>query len=362
MKVGINVAILGSRLTGVGHYTLSLIRALAQVGQDVEWVFLGVPPALEGIPQGYNIKLVSTERLVGWRRVVWEQSALAGLAAREGVDLLHCPDFSRPVFSKVPVINTVHDLSYYCPQQYFSRAKLAYRRTMVHVTMKRSRAVITVSHFTRREILERFSVDPGNVHAIHLGVESLDRTLGDPGLPPYILYVGAMETRKNVVALINAFTALRQRARIPHRLVLAGQPGWGWQRIQEAIQASPFRGEIEELGYVDQKKLWPLYRSADVFVFPSLYESFGLPVLEAMACGTPVVCSRASCLPEIAGDAAEFFDPSSAEDLAGALERVLTAGDLRSHLRQEGFKRAAQFTWEECARKHCQVYRQVQQY
>jgi len=361
MRVGINVAILSTRLSGVGYYALSLVQALARVGTDIEWVFFGADPSVDRLPRGENIHIEEVPRLVGVRRVLWEQTMLPRLAVQAGVEILHCPDFSRPILTSFPVINTIHDLSYYASDRFFPLARRTYKRSMVRVAIKRSVGIIADSYFTRQEILERFSIDLKRIFVIHLGVDSEQERQERITGPPFLLYVGTLEERKDIVTLVRAFTHLRERRRIPHRLILVGQQGWGWPTIQDAIKSSTFRHEIDVRGYISRDEVLELYRSADVFVYPSVYEGFGLPVLEAMSCGTPVICSRAASLPEVAGDAAEYFEPSSADDLAGAIERVLESAELHALLRRKGLERARLFSWDECARKHCEVYRNVLQ-
>lgn len=343
----------------MGYYTLSLVQALVRVGGDIEWVLFGVAPSLGAIPRGENIRTLTAKGLVGVRRVVWEQLTLPRLAVQAGVNLLHCPDFSRPALNSIPVVNTIHDLSYWAPQPFFSLAKRVYKRTLAHFTVARSQRIIAVSHFSREEILRRFHVDKERVCVIYNGVDPVSPPprLGEDR--PFLLFVGTLEERKNIVRLIQAWTRLRVAGRIPHRLVLVGEHGWGWQKILTAIRESAFRGDIEARGYVGRDKVFALCAAADLFVYPSLYEGFGLPVLEAMACGTPVICSRAASLPEVAGDAAEFFDPASSEDLAATIERVLGSAELRAALRRKGLERASKFSWDECGRRHCQVYRDL---
>jgi glycosyltransferase involved in cell wall biosynthesis len=175
---------------------------------------------------------------------------------------------------------------------------------------------------------------------------------------PYLLFVGTLECRKNLVGLVQAFSRLKVKRKIPHRLVLAGQKGWGWKEIQRAIPTHPFAQEVDVPGYLPREEVLRLYRGADVFIYPSLYEGFGFPVLEAMAAGVPVACSRAASLPEVAGEAAEFFDPYSIEEMTAALERVLESPERQAELRRKGAERVRHFSWEECARRHCHVYRE----
>lgn len=176
--------------------------------------------------------------------------------------------------------------------------------------------------------------------------------------PPLLLYVGTMEHRKNLVRLVAAFALLRERRRIPHRLVLAGKPGYGWKEVRAAIERAEISDCVETPGYVSSAELARLYGSAEIFVFPSVYEGFGLPVLEAMARGTPVACSNAASLPEVAGDAAAYFDPLSVEEIAAAIEGVIDSPGRQAELRQQGMRQAARFTWQACAQKHVEVYRQ----
>lgn len=359
MRVGIDVSMLGSRVTGIGRYILSLSQALGRVGKDAEWVFLGSNPSLEELPNGKNVLAVPAIGLAGARRAIWMQTVLPGLTRRYRLDVLHCPDFSRPVSSPVPVVNTIHDLAFYASQPFFSWRKRLYKRGLCRLTLSRSDKIIAVSNFTRDEILRRFRIDPGKVVVVHNGVDVPVGGASSEARSLYLLYVGTLETRKNIVTLVEAFNSLRGRGRIPHRLVLAGQPGFGWGEIQSAIRRSPYRGEIESRGYLTPDEIVRLYRSADLFIYPSCYEGFGFPVLEAMSWEVPVVCSRAAALLEVAGDAAEFFEPSSADDLAAAIERVTGSADRRAILKQKGSERVKQFPWDQCALRHCEVYRSV---
>ncbi len=360
MRVGINAAVISGRLTGVGYYTLSLVQALARVGGDIEWVLIGADPSVKSIPRGENIQIAGARGAhSGMHRAAWQQFVLPRLAARAGVEVLHCPDYSRPAFSPSPLVNTIHDLSFYASSPAFlPLSSRVWKRAWARLAIERSARLIVDSHFIRDEILQRFRIDPHRISVIHLAAEDLPDEPREQ-VEPYLLFVGTLEIRKNVTTLIRAFTALRARGCIEHRLVLVGQSGWGWQAIQDSIAASPFRNDIEVRGYTSRREVLRLYRQADLFVFPSLYEGFGLPILEAMACGTPVVCSRGASMPEVAGDAAEFFDPWKADELANAMQRVLQSSERREELRRKGRERVKQFSWDECARRHCQVFRDL---
>lgn len=359
MRVGVDVSILSSPLTGIGRFALSLVRALVRVDPSVEWILLGTPAGLAGLPQGPNVIMQRVDGLIGARRLVWQQLALPRVASRLSLDVVHCPDFSRPHAVSVPVVNTIHDLSYYSPEAYFSFPSRLYKRALTRLSVRSSTQLVAVSRFTREQLVRRFGVTAESVPVIYHGADAFPETSSPRADRPFVLYVGTLEDRKNIPTLIEGYTVMRAGNSAPHRLVLAGKPGRGFDRIRAAVRASAFGNDIEVAGYVSAEKVREFYASAHALVMPSVYEGFGLPVLEAMAAGTPVVCSRAASLPEVGGDAVEYFDPMSVDDLAAALSRVLHSDGLRAEMRRKGLARAKQFTWEECARRYCEVYRTV---
>jgi glycosyltransferase involved in cell wall biosynthesis len=360
MRIGINCSILSGHLTGIGTYVTHLVDALARLENGNEWVLLGVDAGFAALPVADNVRVVPARGLQGWRRIAWEQQTLPSLVKSEGLDLLHCPDFSLPLFGPGLSVNTLHDLSYYVGG-FFSLPKAAYKRTLTRVSTSRSRSLIAVSKFTSDQLLEKFPLDPRSVTVIYSGVEVPFVTPTKRPDRPFVLYVGTLETRKNLKSLVNAFTELKRAQDLPHTLVLAGQHGRGWQEVASAIQDSPVRDEIEMLGYVSRPDVYRLYRSADLLVYPSLYEGFGLPVVEAMACGLPVICSNTTGLPEAGGDAAVYFDPRNTDELKRAIDRVLSSGDLQAEMRRKGLKHAAHFSWEKCAREHHELYQRTVQ-
>jgi glycosyltransferase involved in cell wall biosynthesis len=173
----------------------------------------------------------------------------------------------------------------------------------------------------------------------------------------FILFVGTLEPRKNIIRLLEAYARIKDK--LPHKLVIAGTKGWLYQPIFEAVKRLSLRNNVIFLGYVDDGNLPALYNLADLFVYPSIYEGFGLPVLEAMACGIPVITSNVSSLPEVAGDAAVLVDPYNVKELAGAMKHVLTNASLRKQVINKGFQQAKNFSWKKCARETLKVYEEV---
>lgn len=359
MRVGVDVSILSSPLTGIGRFALSLVQSLACLREPVQWVLLGAPSHFEGLPEAKNVTVHQAQGLIGWQRIVWQQIELPRLARRYHVDVLHCPDFSRPVSISVPVVNTIHDLSYYSPEAYFSRSSRTYKRALTQIAVKKSWSIVAVSKFTRDEIVSRFGLDARKISVIYHGADPDPKGSTPRAEIPFVLYVGTLEERKNVQTLIQGFDLMCALTRVSHRLILAGKPGRGFGKMQEAIKNSSNRAAFEVTGYVSRDRVIQLYQTADVFVMPSLYEGFGLPVLEAMSAGAPVVCSRAGSLPEVGGDAAEYFDPLSPQAIAAALTKVLGSESLRSEMRRKGLERAKLFSWDECARRYCEVYKEA---
>jgi glycosyltransferase involved in cell wall biosynthesis len=260
------------------------------------------------------------------------------------LDAIHFPlSVMLPPVSRPPAAATVLDVQHELYPRFFSRAELLYRRAVYGWTIRRSRIVITISAHAARGLVERLGLDPARVRPIHLGLDH-ERFRPDESVPreEFLLYPALPWPHKNHARLFEAFA--RVRARRPGlRLVLTG-----WDR--------PAPEGVEARGRVPAEELVRLYRSAAAVVFPSLYEGFGQPPLEAMACGCPVACSTAASLPEVVGDAARLFDPESVDDLAAAIEDVL---DAPEEWARRGLERAKQFSWDECARKHEAVYREL---
>jgi glycosyltransferase involved in cell wall biosynthesis len=301
-----------------------------------------------------------------WARVVWEQAFQPFMAAQERLDLLHGLAFVSPLLQPCSTIVTIHDESFALFPEFFRGANAAYLRLFTRLSCRRAARIIAVSENTRADVMRLYGVPGERVQVVPHGVDArfFPRPASEVAefkrahsLPDhFILFVGTLEPRKNLVKLIEAFSNLQSRIS-NLKLILAGGKGWYYDQIFAAVERLDMQDEVIWAGYVptDDLPLW--YNSADVFAFPSRYEGFGMPLLEAMACGTPVVTSNASSLPEVAGDAALLVPPDDVGALADALARTLTDADLRQALHAKGLARAATFTWEETARRTAAVYR-----
>jgi glycosyltransferase involved in cell wall biosynthesis len=246
-------------------------------------------------------------------------------------------------------------------------ASNVYARPMLSVVVRKADHIVTNSEFTKNQIIEHLRVSPDKITVIHLGVSphfcpqehqeaALRASVAIGFERPYILFVGNLKPHKNVKTLIRAFALLRGRGNLDHHLLILGDDRKWKKELVDECHGQGVAEAVHFVSHVEYAMLPSVYGAADLLVLPSFVEGFGLPVLEAMACGTPVACSRAASMPEVASDAAEYFDPHSAEDLAAAIDRALNSEERRAELRQKGLERVKQFSWEKCARCHCEIY------
>ncbi|KHD87932.1 MAG: hypothetical protein OM95_11720 [Bdellovibrio sp. ArHS] len=275
--------------------------------------------------------------------------------------LYHGPDFKLNLKGFLPRIVTIHDMIVF--EEKYNRPEFFLKgiRDMTRVLNSSVDAVIVNSQFTKSQVLKHFPQLEDRLHLTYLGCNRSKMTgAGAPlGLPDkYILFLATLEKRKNVLGVVKAFEILKGQG-FEEKLVLAGAWGFGCEEIQRAIASSPYKQDIIHLSYVPTHNLSELYQKARVFFFPSWYEGFGIPVLEAMALGTPVVTSSGGVLEEISADAASLVDPGSPQAMAAALVRVLTDQVYREALIEKGRRQAAKFTWEKCAQDTLEVYRKI---
>jgi glycosyltransferase involved in cell wall biosynthesis len=277
--------------------------------------------------------------------------------------VLHGVHYELPLAARLPQVVTVHDLTMFTHPEWHEPSKVAYFRRALVRSLARASRVLCVSATTARDLGEMLSVDPARVVVTPLGtdlarapeaaVAAVRRRLGLER--PYLLGLGTVEPRKDLPTLVAAFAKLA--ADVPHDLVLAGLAGWGSGALERAVAASGVAGRIRLAGYVDEADKAALFSGADVFVYPSRYEGFGLPVPEAMACGTPVVTTTGGALPEVAGDGAVLVEPGDQAALAAAVRGLIADEAARAGLVRRGLARAAEHTWERCAELTAGAYR-----
>ena len=362
--ISIDARMLGH--SGIGAYIRNLLENLAAFENgSVFEVICRRQGSLAGLPRE-RFRFVAARSPIYSFREQWEIARLARHA-----QVLHSPHYNAPLLHRRKLVVTIHDLIHITDPT-FKRTLAArfYARPILNLVARRADRIIADSEFTKQQIVEHLAISPAKVTVIYLGVDkhfcpqnrrqAFLRASSLLGLGrPYILFVGNLKPHKNVRTLIQAFSQTCVRRDVDHQLVILGDdPIWKASLVRECEKLG-IRERVLFAPQVPYEDLPWVYAGAEILVMPSLIEGFGLPVLEAMACGTPVVCSRAASLPEVAGDAAEYFEPTRLDDLAAALERVLGSSELQETLRCEGLARVKLFSWRECARQTLEVYRKL---
>ncbi len=351
--VGISLLTLVPGISGGSEtYARELCRALARVGELRYRVFVPeiAPDASDGLPWsvvgGYHASRTMPGRITAMSLAALRAEALRRELGLDRLDAIHFPlSVMLPSIERPPVVTTVLDLQHEEHPEFFGRAELAYRKVVYGRTIRRSQMVITISEHARQTLIERHRLAPDRVRAIHLAVDHDVFTPSDKvSRGDYLLYPARPWSHKNHARLFEAFAQLRAE-RPALRLVLTGEGDFG--TLPHGVEAR---------GRVSRDELVDLYRGAAALVFPSLYEGFGMPVVEAMACGCPVASSNAASLPEVAGDAGRLFDPRHVGEIAAAVDEVLLEP---APWIARGLERALRFTWDACARAHDEVYREL---
>ncbi len=374
LQIAINAHLLAHtssfRRAGVSHYIEQLLQHLGHIDQHNQYHIYttrGLGAAELGLPANFAVHASRLPTINPRVRIPWEQALAPLLLRRSGASLFHGTLNVIPMSCPVPGVVTVHDLAFIRFPYTFRSYNRTYLDLATRASVRRAARVCAVSEHTRREVIgllgvppERVVVTPNAARA-HFQVPdpaAVDAFRQRKGLPnEFILYVGTLEPRKNLITLLEAYSRIAADTRAP--LIVGGGKGWLYQPVFERLEALNLRDRVQFVGYLDEEELPLWYAAASVFVFPSLYEGFGMPPLEAMSCGTPVVTSNASSLPEVVADAGLMVAPHDAEGLAAAVLRVLTSADLRAELRERGLQRARHFSWRTTAERTLQVYQQV---
>jgi glycosyltransferase involved in cell wall biosynthesis len=361
--VALDATAIPARLTGAGIYAVRLVAALA-ARDDLELDVFAAPGSAEPfVVPGVRVRPVTAAGRGRPARIAWTQLRAGAAARKIGADVLHGVHYELPLAASLPMVVTVHDLTMLTHPEWHEPSKVVYFRRALASSLGRASRVLCVSATTARDLAEVLSVDPARVVVTPLGtdltrapdaaVRAVTERLGLAR--PYVLGLGTVEPRKDLPTLIAAFAKLARE--VAHDLVLAGLPGWGSGAVADALAASGVAERVHLAGFVDEADKAALFSGADVFAYPSRYEGFGLPVLEAMACGTAVVTTTGGALPEVAGDGAVLVEPGDPDALAAALRRLLADEAARTELVRRGLARAAELTWERCAELTAGAYR-----
>lgn len=371
LKIGIDCRMFSSAFTGIGRYTYELTRQLFEIDQTNEYILFFNPPEFEKFtPPNPRIKKV----LVNARHYSFaEQTIFLQKLLRENLDLMHFTHFNAPILYFKPCVVTIHDLTL----SFFPGRKMTstLHRAAYHITLRaavtKAKHIIAVSNYTKKDLQKLFKISDEKITVTYEGVnqkfcplpqEEIQKITQKyiPTVTSYILYTGVWRSHKNVTALIKAFYLLKEKENLDIKLLITGREDPCYPEIRELAKQLNLENDIIFTGIVDDTELPALYSGARAYIFPSLYEGFGLPPLEAMQCGTPVATSRASSIPEICGEEnALYFDPYDINDIARKIHQICTDETLRQKLIENGLNHVKKFSWKQMAAETLEIYNHV---
>jgi alpha-1,3-rhamnosyl/mannosyltransferase len=375
MKILLNGLPVVYPISGVGQYTLQLGKALeALLGKEKVFWFgrdLSGDVYDSFSPEGFN----STKRIQHYLRKavrkipglraavrIWRNYQFRSCVCRITPSLYHETNYTPFSFEGGPTVVTLFDLSFVRHPEWHPADRVRHFERYCLKQLSRVEAIITISEFSKKEIVSLLGTSPAKIHVTYLGVDKrfVPGGKGMEGLPKeYVLFLGNLEPRKNLVTLLQAYQSLPGNLRKRYPLVIAGASGWHTQELKKALHLIQDQEKPILMGYVPQKLLPDLYGGASLFVYPSLYEGFGLPALEAMACGVPVVASNTTSLPEVVGEAGIPTNPYDPDELRDAMGKLLENPDIRKEMSEKGLDRAKKFSWNRCALETVSVYEKV---
>lgn len=369
-KILINGLLLNEEFSGVQYYTENLLRALScPNNKDIRLEVL-LSKAYQGQLKPTNnliIKKLEVNTVNRYKRIFFENFKLGDYHQKSRFQLYHSPSYILPYFWSQPSVLTVHDLITLNYPEFCQTESAVYFRLFLPRSIKKASKIIAVSNKVKNDIINSINVLSEKIEVIYHGIdqnyllpvtdEELSRTRKKYYLPEkYILFVGNIEPKKNLERLVKAFHILRRNTGITHKLIIAGKRGWKYNGLYEVIHRLQIGKEIRFIGYVPDKDLHGIYKMANVFAFPSLYEGFGIPPLEAMACEVPVLISTDGALPEVTGGNCVQVNAYDVEDIAKGLYRLIVDDNLRGYLVSQGKNWVRRFTWERTARETMRVY------
>jgi len=370
MRIGFDMGPIGKNRTGVGNYCFSLLKALLELPDAPEIHGLATclhRPALNSLSSQASCKHVAIPTRAMY--ALWNATGLPAVESLVGnVDVYHATNYFLPPSRRARRVLSIHDLAFLVHPEWCSPKVSGPFSRRIHRFAQEADLILAMSKATKGDIVRRLDVAEAKVRVTYEAANaSLQPVPGNEAMGqvaerfgirgPYLLFAGTIEPRKNVFGLIQAFQRLAGSA--PHQLVLAGAQGWNAKDTLSAMADPAVASRITRTGFVSTDDLAALYSAADAFVFPSFYEGFGLPVLEAMTCGCPVIASNTSSLPEVCGDAAVYCDPGDVESITGAIDRVLNDANLRARMIAAGHNRTQRFTWRSCAEATLAAYREA---
>jgi len=371
MKIALDATALPNKPGGAGNYIIHLARALLELDSRHELFILchASDRLLFKLDPQRETRLFCVPDLNRGLRLVWEQIGLPRLLADLHIDLLHSPHYTMPLWAGIPVVVTFHDMTFFLYPQYHTLLKRYFFPLMIRQSAARAAGLLAVSESTRQDAIRLLQISPEKINTTRLGVDPQYVRIEDAAhleqirrkyqLPAhFLLHVGTLEPRKNHAILLKAFDIIAHSD--PEiALVLVGEDGWNARLIAQQIKGLQHSSRIHRLGYVARDDMPTLYSLAEVFVYPSFYEGYGLPVLEAMACGAPTITSTVSSMPEIIGDAGLLVSPYHPTELSAAIAGLLSNKPSAAEWSRKAQIRAREFSWRKTAEQTLKIYERI---
>ena len=371
MRIGIDATALPQHPVGAGNYIIQLVRTLAAMDTDHEFVIFAQQHGRKLIgelvsPHFHWVIVPDNSPAL---RLLWEQLRLPALVKNSKVDLFHSLHYTRPVILPCKSVVTFHDMTFFLFPELHTRVKRLFFPLAIRYSARHAEALITISESTRTDAMRILGIPPERIFTAPLGISADFHPIDDPALleqgrktyhlpDKFILYVGLIEPRKNIPLLLKAYAQLLKQGD-PPRLVLVGRQGWMYDQVTQLIDQLRLEGKVQFTGYIPPQNLPIVYNLAQIFVYPSTYEGFGFPPMEAMACGIPVITTAISAMLDNVGNAGLLIPPQDELALSSAIQTLLDDGSLRAQLSNAGRLRAAEFTWQRTATETLKVYQQV---
>ncbi len=366
MRFSIDAHAIGRHLTGNEAYVRNLLNGFAKLDKFSEFItYLSAEGASQWVPAQFTHRSVSNNPFV---RLGYDLSAKL---RQDRPDLIHV-QYTAPIACPVPVVVSIHDISYLEHPEFFTKSRSMQLRYTVQRTIKSAARILTLSEFSRRAIVRAYGLQEDKVIVVPAAMSASFRQVSRENAiahikqkygfqRPFVLTVGDLQPRKNPLGLIHAFDQLlNSQPDLPHDLVFVGNDTWFSPRVRQAAEKSRFSGRIHFTGYVDENDLLQFYNACEIFVFPTFYEGFGIPILEAMACGRAVACANVTAIPEVADASALLFNPHNTDEMVRAMRDLLVDRELRERMERLGLNNAGHFSWERTAQKTLEVYYEVE--
>ncbi|MEW6606640.1 MAG: glycosyltransferase family 1 protein [bacterium] len=367
MKIGIDAHTIGHKVTGNETYISNVIKALAKIDKENSYKLYYTNPEI--VKNGFINQPNFQEILIKPHSPLIRIPFSFPLEIlKRPIDLFHVQYIAPPLCS-CPIIVTIHDLSFIHYPQYFTKREQLRMSMLIPITARQATKILAVSEYSKKDIINSYRIPEDKIVVTYDGVnesfhpidnqELLDEIVAKYGITnKFVLYVGNIHPRKNLGRLIEAYCLLKKNHNIKHKLVIVGKKAWLYADVFKRVREMGLENEIVFTEYVPQEDLPLLYNAAEVFVYPSIFEGFGIPPLESMACGTPVITSNTSSFPEVVGDAGVTVSPHSVDDIAKAIYDVLSNPQMQKRLSEKGIERAKLFTWENTAKRTLSVYKE----